>query len=350
MSVKKVFRKDRNKWQVTYWLEHKRHRPLFDSEREADDFVRKVKLGFSRRSENSITLDTAIKSYFNDVSKKRKSLKSQKSDKRYFNLLCGFMERDREIKYLSEIKLQDLEAFQIWLSQIDEFLGEPVSMGPATINRAFNSIRHLFKKHVQWGNIEASPCLYLDNLKSEENARRAITADEFQRLMGFVHEADRPTVQFMYYTGAPNSCIERLTFNDVDFEKRTFAFRREKGGRLSRIDLPMIDEVYELLIQQRIRFGSGPVFRTRRGHPIKADWLSKLGTRAIRAAGLRGVVLYSLRHALATDMTDANVATEVARQAMGHRSISTTQRYSKNAKSKTLTGALSLVRGGLVAG
>lgn len=346
MSVKVTYRKDRNKWQVTYWVDGKRNRPLFPTEREANDFKRKVLLGLTREGKESITLEDAIKSYFHDVTLKTKSRTSQKNDERYFDLLFGFLDHDRGIKYLDEVTLQDLEACQHWLLEIKEFLGRPVSMSPSTVNRAFHSIRHLFKKHVQWGNIQTSPCAYLDNLKAQENERRPMTKAEFEKAFAKAPLWFRPAFKFIHLTGAPPSCVERLTFDDVDFDRRTFRFRREKGGIKSIIEIPMIDEVFELLSSQFVRLRIGAVFRNEGLEPLTATWCSRVGNKAIRDAGVCGVVLYSLRHALATDLTNANVATELARQAMGHKSITTTQRYAKKAKSDSLIRALSVVRGG----
>jgi integrase len=56
--------------------------------------------------------------------------------------------------------------------------------------------------------------------------------------------------------------------------------------------------------------------------------------------------MYSLRHALASDLTNANVATEIVRQAMGHASIQTTQRYANKGGLQAVANALTQVRGG----
>lgn len=354
MSVKLVFRKDRNKWQVTYWIEGKRKRPLFDEKSEALNFARKAELGLDEsRDRKSITIDSAIKSYYADHTLIKKGKVSHTTDKRYFNLLFHFLTEVRGLEYLKSVKLQDLETFQVWLGEQMSYDGKPMKMGPATVNRAFNSIRHLFKKHVQWGSIDASPAICLDRLNAEENQRRAMTSDEFVLALKKAPEWFKPVFTFIHLCGTPPSCIERLTWEDVDFAGCKYTIKRMKGreGKLKRISLPLTDAAAVILLELRSRYKDGvlAVFRNEDGHPLNADRCSKVGNDAIRSAGLSGVVLYGLRHGLATDLTNANVSIEIVRQALGHASITTTQRYVKQLKSETLTNALSIVRGGLVA-
>lgn len=342
-SISVSYRADRQKWQVRYWESGTRKRPLFDSEKEAQTFAGNLERAGQPEDQNSITIDAALKSYFRDVTMTKKSRTSQKNDQRYFNLFFHFMTVDRGLTRLASVKLQDLEAFQLWLPDNSD-------MGASSVNRAFHSIRHMFKKHVQWKTLGASPCIYLDNLAADENERRPMTPAEFERMFKHAPGWFKPVLTFIHLTGTPPSSVERLTWRDVSLANRTYTIQREKGGRKKRIEIPMIDAVHELLSRQRARFRDSceSVFRNEHNAPLTASWCSKAGTKAVRRAGLTGVTLYCLRHALASDMTSANVATELVRRAMGHSSISTTQRYAKRAGTQSVANALTLVRGGLV--
>jgi integrase/recombinase XerD len=347
-SIKVQFRDDRNKWQVSYWLDGKRKRPLFESKQEALNFARRLRLGETVSESNSIPLSEAIQSYKENESEQKAS---SANEPRYFNLLFHFMTVERGVEHLGNVTLQDLEAFQRWLLVTKLIGDEPLKMGASTVNRAFHSYRHFFKKQVQWGNLPASPCIYLDNLETEENERRAMTRAEFDLAYAQSPEWFKSCFRFIFLTGAPPICVERLTWSDVDLVAGSYRMRRRKGpkAKWKVYSHPITGELLTLLLAQRERFQDriSAVFRNESGKPLKADWCSKIGNRAIKSAGLEGVVLYGLRHGLATDLTDANVATEVVRQIMGHASISTTQRYAKRAKLETLSSALTIVRGGL---
>ncbi len=348
-SVKVFYRNDRKKFQVTYYLNGVRKRPLFNCKSEADSFARKISLGLSPEDQGAVRIEDAIKRYYENVSLK-KSSHSHCNEKRCLNLLYHFMTAERGITRLKSVGLEDVEAFRDWMLSLTEFDGKPTRMGPSTVNRMLAVIKHFFKKNVQWRNITDSPCLYLDLLDAEYKERRAMTQDEYDRMFARVPEWYKPLLQFMRLTGAPPSTIERLTFADIDFSIRTFYLRRKKGAkaRWKRIALPMTDKVFAILIKQRNGSAGldGHVFKDDCGRPMLADRICRIGNKAIRDAGLTHVTLYCLRHALASDLTAAHIPTEIVRQVMGHASISTTQRYANKVGNQVLEAALSLVRGG----
>jgi site-specific recombinase XerD len=256
----------------------------------------------------------------------------------------------RGVHHLASVQLEDLEAFREWLPTRAEYEGKTIKMGASTVNRLLRVIKHFFKRHIQWRNLEENPCTYLEFLEAEENERRPMTRIEYELAFEKVPDWYRPILRFIYLTGAPPSCVARLTIADLNFNTRTFSLRRKKGAKAKWkvIHLPMTEEVFALF--KEIRNGSSvldeSVFKDNRGCPLRADRISKVGNQAIRAAGLKGVTLYCLRHALAVELTEAHVPTELVRQAMGHASISTTQRYARGVRPQSIAHALQLVRGG----
>jgi site-specific recombinase XerD len=350
MSVKIEYRKDRLRWQVTFYYDGQRRRRLFASELEARNFSRKIQLGISPEAATSTTVEEAIKKYYESVSF-RKNKNSKINDKRYLNLLFHFMTEERGIEHLKTVQLDDMEAFRDWLPLQTEYDGKPMKMGSSTVNRLLRVIKHFFRKHVQWKTIVESPCYHLELLEAEENARPPMTKDQFLKSFEAAPQWFKPVFRFIYLTGAPPSCVERLVWSDVDFSSKTIWLTRKKGSKAKwkRVPIPMIDEAHALLLEQRAIYPEGNVFRNESGTKLDAHWCSSTGNKAIKRAGLKGVTLYGLRHALATELTEANVATELVRQALGHSSISTTQKYLKNIQNKTLVAAVSGVRGGLVA-
>lgn len=349
MSVKVIFREDRNRYQVTYWLGGKRHRPLFVEKQEADNFARRIRLGLSPESTDSITIDEAGKKYFESYSKK-KNPKSKSNDKRYINLHFHFMTYERGLERLSSVTLEDMEAFRDWLPIQTEYDDRPMSMGPSTVNRCLRVLKHFYKKCIQWKHLKETPCFYLEFLDAEENERRAMTGGQCLKALAKAEDWFKPVMQFMYLTGSPASSVARLTVDDIDFAQRQYFLIRKKGrkAKTKRIPMAMTDQVFALLVMVRNQWPSaiGVVFRDRQGRPLLADRITRLGNDAVKAAKLKGVSLYSMRHALATDLTEANVATEIVRQVMGHQSITTTQRYANKVGLKSIAGAIDSVRGG----
>lgn len=353
MSVKISFRKDRNRWEVDYFFEGKRKRPLFREEREALNFARKIELGLKPESRDSITVEQAMKKYF-DSESAGKSRSSKSNDRRYLNLLGAFM-HNRGVEKLVSIELSDMEAFRDWLLTLKmEPWIEPepkaMHMSSSTVNRCIAMMKRFFIKHVQWKNIPDTPCKYLEFLDAESKPRQAMKGDQYLKALEKAADWLKPVMQFTFLTGSPGSCIERLCWEHCDFENRSYFVIRKKGKarKTRRIPMAMTDQVFALLLLVRNQCPNmeGPVFRDDRGQSLLADRISKAGNDAIRSAGLKGVTMYSMRHGLASDLTAANVATELVRQAMGHASITTTQRYANKSGLQPVRNVLESVRGG----
>lgn len=354
MSVKVSFRKERGKHQVTYWVGGKRKRKLFTEEIKADQFARKMGLGLQPEGE-SIPISDAVKRYYETESEK-KSRNSKINDKRYFNLMYHYMTVERGIERIGTIELMDLEDFRDWLLGLKEYDGKEMSMGPNSVNRCMRVLRHFFKKCVRWKFIQHSPAMYLEFLVVDHKEEPKMTGEEFQAVAAWLVGSELawflPTFCFARLTGAAGSSIARMDWTDVDFTGRAYWILRKKGQekKWKRTRLPMTNQIFALLVEIRNQWPAveGFVFRDSVGNPLTADRICKVGNRAIRSAGVVGKTMYSMRHALASDMTAAGIPTEVVRQAMAHASITTTQRYAGKVDLRVIEGAINSVRGGSV--
>lgn len=342
------YRADRKKWQLDYYHEGKRKRPLFSDKREAENEKRKLELGLRSEPSDSLTIADASIKYFETVSV-RKDQKSRANDKRYLNLHEHYMFTVRGIERIKSVQLDDLEGFRDWLPQQNQYDGKPMSMGPSSVNRCLAVLKHFFKRCVIMKYVPESPALHLEFLDVLEQERRAMTADEYLRAREHTKGWVTDVLDFTFLTGSPPSCVSRLIAQDVDLAGRSYSILRKKGRKAQwkRIHYQMIDEVFAILVRRKNLCSSDEtaVFRDERGKSLRADRITKECNKAIRAAGIKGVTLYSLRHALASDLTAANVSLETIRQALGHSSITTTQRYAKKIGGQVVRSALEVVRG-----
>lgn len=338
MSIR--FRTDRKKWERSLLVGGKRKRLLFDTKTEASN-CRPVESEIIELTDN-ITIEKAIKSYSDNVSV-GKSKTSRKNERLYFNLMFHFLS-GRGLTHLQQVRYGHMLALQNWLLEPKCLDGRKYEWSPATVNRAFNSIKDFFVYWVRDEKLLSSPCAHLAQLEHEDHSRRPMALSEFALALKQADEWFKPTMLFIHLTASAPSTVARLKWSDVDYEQGLITLTRRKGakGRWRRIAQPMTDALYEVLSSIAPRHEH--VFSNESGEPLTAEWCSRSGNRAIRRAGLKGVVLYSIRHALASELTDANVNLEVVRQLMGHSNIRTTQRYAKP-RQETLANALKLVRG-----
>lgn len=343
MSIR--FRSDRKTWEVSYVDRNgKRKRPQFDTKTEALAFrpADETPMPIEEPSNaDSIKIVSALKVYYANVSS-TKSVCSHKGEDRVFNLMGAYLTQVKGLTYLHEVRYGHMLALQNWMQKPMVLEGKTYKWAPSTVNRAFNSIKDFFVYWVRDEKLLSSPCAHLKHLEHEDNSRKPMTLEQFKLAHAKADPWFKSAMLFVYLTAAAPSTVERLKWSDVDFDRGIVTLTRRKGakGRWRRIEQPMTEALVELLATQARRHAF--VFSCESGKPLSAEWCSRMGNRAIKAAGVPGV-LYCARHAMASDLTDANVNLEVIRQLMGHSNIRTTQRYAKP-KSETLANALRLVR------
>lgn len=341
MSIR--FRKDRNKWERSIVVEGKRKRLQFTTKSEALNYCLEERSEETTSTQGTISIEDAIHFYYDKVSKS-KSKTSSKNECLYWNIMGPFLINNEKLKYLDQVRYSHMVAFQNFLSQPFTHEGKLRRWKPATVNRAFNSIKDFFVFYVRDGKIPASPCAHLKRIECEDHTRKPMSLEHFKAAIQKAPDWFKPAMLFIYLTASAPSSVARLKWDDVSFEDRQIIITRRKGKKSAfrKIPQPMTDAIYELL--KALPVNHAYVFSNEHGKPLSADWCSDMGNRAIRAAGLpKETVLYCMRHSMASDLADANVNMDVIRQIMGHSNIRTTQRYSKP-KTETLASAIRLVR------
>lgn len=350
MSV--IYRSDREKYQATVWVNGKRRRPLFDTKKEADDFDRKHRLGKFGLTEQreSILISEGFKAYF-ETESVFKSKKSKDNDQRYINFAFHFLSAVKGLEYLDEVELEHLQGFQSWI-ELAHKCGEESKDRWAipTVARCCKMIKHLFHKAAMTKKLKEDPALYWSIPVGESKRRRPMTLEEFNTIYEKSESWFKPVLTFKRHTGARGSSIAGLQWQDVDLARRILVLRSRKGGRqkVRQITLPVVDEVFSLLVGLRnARPFARPtdhIFLTGVGEPIDPRWIASCASRLIKKCGLEGVVFYGLRHALATDMTEAGISLEITRQALGHSSVRTTQIYAQGIGIASIAKAIDAVR------
>ena len=353
MSIKygKIrFRKDRGTWELFMRVDGKRKRLSFATEEEATSFMSPKEdraLEPEQEAQESGSIVDCVKAYYRDVSSSKCKITHQ-NEKTYLNLTAHFLVVERGLSHISDVKYGDVLALQKWVSSPMKYKKKVYRWNPPTVNRAFNCIKDFFVHWVREGLIEASPCQHLRQLSHDNNSRRPMAVDEFRAALEKCPAWFKPAFKFMHLTGSDPSSLSRLKWSHVNFTNGVLTLKRKKGAGWRDVPLPLTGELERLMLSLAHKRKSEAVFLNQHGKPLSPGWCSKVGNRAIRDAGLCGVVLYSLRHGLASDLIDSGASLEVARRLLGHASVKTTQRYTKP-NMKTLSGALKLVRDELVA-
>jgi integrase len=287
----------------------------------------------------------------------QKTARSAKADAYFLGIALHFFNSVRKLESVNQVKLEDLQIFQIWLSK-EQNIGNQIKepWGDTTIEFYCRVLKKFFRKMHHLDHILKNPCEIWKVPRGTTEERRPMTLAEFDKLYAASEDWFRPVLMFIRLTGARGASLASLTWADVHFETKTLILRSRKGGlkQTKLIPIPMYPALFEFLHEELLEVqdderpprSSDPVFWGPRGIPVTAQEISSEGSRLIRkVVGLSGVVLYGLRHAMVTELLEAGASLEVAARAAGHSSVTQTSQYAKRMSLKVVSDAMEGIRG-----
>lgn len=197
--------------------------------------------------------------------------------------------------------------------------------------------------------IDFNPCWDLDKLPHTPSRKRIPTEEEvLKMIMAADPEVERPLFLTVLHTLGRIDEVLRLTWQDVNFEKRTITLwtRKRKGGNLEADTLPINRDLYDVLRRLwKQRTQNNWVFLnpetgtryTRRPKMMagicRRAGIAPLGTSKRRIKGkMKDVGLYygfhALRHFMASYLNDTEKAgTKTLQKLLRHKSQRTTEIY-----------------------
>lgn len=246
-----------------------------------------------------------------DESKLRNHLLPRFGDKR----LCDITRRDIEL-YHAEVKK---------------------SHTPGTANRHLALLSAIYRRAIEWGRIDRSPCAGVKQFRENNASERWLSQEEIVRLYAAM-DADRNQVaaaalKLALLTGARRGEITGLKWSDLDLERGIWLLHgdRTKNGKSRRIVLSRA--AIELLAAQPCRGVSPYVFPGRDGADKPIDNLTKPFNRMLAAAGVEKARIHDLRHTHASHLVANGVPLAAVKDALGHGSMQVTSRYTHLADS-----------------
>jgi integrase len=174
-------------------------------------------------------------------------------------------------------------------------------------------------------------------VKGDKFPPHPLTIDEARALIdaagsGRAGARNRALVTLGYRAGL--RCSEALALQVEDLEPKgdglVVRVRKPKGYRtMARPRYVGLSPKAAAIVREWIEMCRGPlVFTTRTGEPMLPSYVRQLMVRLGKRAGLRKRVhFHGLRHTFARHLYDEGVGTVHIQHALGHRSLSMTERY-----------------------
>jgi integrase/recombinase XerD len=315
-------------WQVDFRVRYVRKRQSFNTKKEAEIFLREIKLNMSglnyKENLHDKKLSEAINVYKQTVTS-TKSKETQVLEQGFFNEFQGYL---KDI-YISEIEPSMMESYQSCLAK---------RLMPSTVNRNFTLIRHFFNKCVDWEWIDKNPCLRVKSLKdTNQKAIKVFTASEVENILKQAHPWLADVILFLFRTGLRRKELCFLRWASIDLLGGMFHVESSEGFHTKSYKprtIPITDEILALLQRkQRAATRNGKakktdfVFTNASGGFISPDHLTRSFKRLGKSIGVDELGPHKLRHSFCTNLVNSNVSLEKVRKLAGHADIEITQRY-----------------------
>jgi integrase/recombinase XerC len=209
-----------------------------------------------------------------------------------------------------------------------------------TIARKLSAIRSFFNYLVKRGATADNPAGMVRTPKRGQTIPNYLSVDDMFRLLDSLYKntlpglRNRAIFETLYSAGIRVSELSGLNVTDID-DVQGIARIRGKGNKerivpIGKKALKSISNYRETLRGQAdIPFNAaGPLFLNKNGGRLSARSIARILDHAARAIGMPiPVSPHALRHSFATHMLDAGADLRVVQELLGHKSLSTTQKY-----------------------
>ncbi len=209
-----------------------------------------------------------------------------------------------------------------------------------TIARKLSALRSFFHFLVKRGLATENPVESILTPKQEKSIPAYLSVDEMFRLLDSIQSnklldlRNRAIFETLYSCGIRVSELVGLNTGDVD--SRQSLIRVFGKGAKERI-VPIGNSALRAIDNYRQKLAndcgispdvSGPLFLNKNKGRLSARSVARILDKLVRACGvLTPVSPHTLRHTFATHMLDAGADLRIVQELLGHKSLSTTQKY-----------------------
>ncbi|MBW2592085.1 MAG: tyrosine recombinase XerC [Deltaproteobacteria bacterium] len=210
-----------------------------------------------------------------------------------------------------------------------------------TIGRKLSAIRSFFRYLVRSGIVTDNPADQILSPRQEKHIPTYLTVDDMFRLLDSIgHNSlldlrNRALFETLYSSGIRVSELAGLNEFDVDYTAKVI--RVMGKGNKQRI-VPIGEKALQSIQAYRAGFGKntrpdqsvsgGPLFLNKNGTRLSTRSIARIMDKLARQCALAFPVSpHSVRHSFATHMLDAGADLRVVQELLGHKSLSTTQKY-----------------------
>ena len=291
---------------------------------------------------SSYNLQNLIKSYVEFLSsEKGYSANTSRAYLQDLNEFADFLIQSKIRGKKKQNKTYAFKASEVHNLMIREYLGYLHKKNKkSTIARKLSAIRSFFRYLIKHGIIQNNPAELIHTPKQEQTIPVYLTVDDMFRLLDSIKTdnwlglRNRAIFETLYSTGIRVAELAGMNVFNVDF---TRSMIRVLGkGDKERI-VPIGDKALKAIKAYRDKLhretdlqidGNGPLFLNKNNGRLTPRSIARILDKLVKECSLLFPVSpHVLRHTFATHMLDAGADLRVVQELLGHKSLSTTQKY-----------------------
>ena len=209
-----------------------------------------------------------------------------------------------------------------------------------TIARKLSAVRSFFKFLVKRGVIDDSPADSILTPKQDKTIPEYLPIDEMFRLLDSIQTGsildlrNRAIFETLYSCGIRVAELVGMDVRNVDFSGGVIrVLGKGRKERIVPIGQKALAAIKIYREQAKKVWGisadhNGPLFLNKNKGRLSARSVARILDNLVKACGLlKPVSPHTMRHTFATHMLDAGADLRIVQELLGHKSLSTTQKY-----------------------
>lgn len=228
--------------------------------------------------------------------------------------------KEEGIERVDKIETENIKNFKEALSNKD--------YTAKTISRKLNSVKSFFRFLVEEGIVDRDASRSVKHPKIENDLPRVLKPMEYRALRDICRHDKRTLaiVELMLQAGLRISEVANLRLDDIGEDKIKIRAYESHQGR----EIPLnraAKEAIEDYLEERGPAREDYLFITKTGRQLLVRNIRSIINRYLEKAGLEEVKVNDLRNTFIVEQLSAGVPLDVVADVVGHKRISTTERY-----------------------
>lgn len=231
-----------------------------------------------------------------------------------------------------------LSCNQIMREDVQKFLLGRAKVARYSANQDLRCLRAMFNWGRKQGLVETNPTEGIEFFPVEKRRKYVPQSEDIAKVVAMADDETKDYLWTIHDTMGRMSEVNRLVWDDIDFENRTVTLytRKKRGGNLTPRAIPMTNRLYRLLKRRhQLRDKGKPwVFWHRYWSRKEGRWKEgpyidrkKIMGTLCKKAGVPYFRYHALRHAGASRLDAENVPLGAIQSLLGHENRTTTEIY-----------------------